>query len=396
MRSVIYEIVFPDGTSYIGSTAHFSQRRRQHLRASRKDKYKTSQALQDKLREFPVCSIYQVASVIREDDRHLAEADVIASRAPTLNCTHTPTRIHRHKPGESANSRAFGPYPSISAAAKALGTNRTRLREFGSYDAFVAHKEAVRNRETKASALQGPPDPRNNCSLAYVNGGWHSRDALQEQYGLSRKELNRRLLKNRRLDAPVSLKLPITRVCERYGVNRYRYNAARAAGATVRQALGLDPFQPNRKAVKVKKRVITVNGQSATVNVWAKRAGVTPNVVHSRLHLGWTEAQAVGAEPSPKQAKMAEAAAREGSKVRRKPTFTVRGVTGTLEELARAFDVPTSTVFSRRRNGWKLEECLVIRELPPGWSIKYARTTPHYQRLMGPAPPSCPANVLDT
>lgn len=60
----------------------------------------------------------------------------------------------------------------------------------------------------------------------------------------------------------------------------------------------------------MKQRIIVAGGKRGTIKAWAKLLGVTTNVIHARLHAGWTEAQAVGVDPSPAKIKSAVTAAR--------------------------------------------------------------------------------------
>ena len=391
MRAVIYAITFPDGSCYVGSTVNFSARRRQHLGAIHKDKHTTNRLLTAKLRQFGICCIFQVAAALDADKVHLVEADVIAALRPDLNVVVEPTPVYRAPAGASTNSRPFGPYPSINAAAKALGTNRTRLRKAGSYEAFVQPKP-YRPREK-----YGPPDPRKNGNHAFVDGGWYRREDLRAQHGMGRKALNRRIREGAPLSARPERAAPLTRVCRRYGVSKHYYRAARTRGATIRQALGLDPTPPGRRP-KVKKRMLTAAGTTMPLDAWAKKIGVRPGVIHSRLGLGWTVEQAVGVEPSPAKLKVAARAAAKAARPprgRQAKQHTVRGVTGTVEDLCKVFDAPVARVGSRVDRGWTLEEALIIGKLPPNWNIDFARAQPYYQRLMAPSPTSCTSNALD-
>lgn len=379
MPGTIYTIEFPDGSAYVGATFNFSKRRRVHLRAAHRDKYKTSNALTAKLREFPCCAIYALASSLRDDELHLVEADVIASRNPSLNTVRVPSPIHRHSGLPIHNGRPFGPYPSIAAAAKALQTNRTRLREFGSYEAFLAHRKRPQP-PRRTDARVGPPDPRKQTTLVFINGGWHRRREVRETLGLGVKAFRTYLRTGKGYEPPTPG--AFARLCHKHNITKPTYKARRASGATVRQALGLDPLPP-RKPSKVKQRILTCHGRSATLNVWAKRMGIPPNRIHARLNMGWTEAQAVGLDPSPSQAKAAQRPPVEPK--RKRQVYTVLGITGTLHDLAKVFPVSAPGMRSRLEKGWTIEEAALIPRLPLGWKIEYARQEGFAARLLAAA-----------
>jgi hypothetical protein len=41
-------------------------------------------------------------------------------------------------------------------------------------------------------------------------------------------------------------------------------------------------------------RTITVDGVTDTIAGWARRSGITVGTIHTRLHNGWSKADAVG------------------------------------------------------------------------------------------------------
>ena len=133
----------------------------------------------------------------------------------------------------------------------------------------------------------------------------------------------------------------------------------------------------------MKQRVLTCHGKSATVNVWAKRMDIPANRIHARLNLGWTDAQAVGLDPSPSQTKAAQRPPKKPK--RHRPVYTVLGVTGTLPELAKVFHVSATRMRSRLERGWTIEEAALIEHLPMNWTIEYARREGFAARLLAAA-----------
>lgn len=147
-----------------------------------------------------------------------------------------------------------------------------------------------------------------------------------------------------------------TRVCTKYKVQTATYYYRRTHGWTVYQALGLQP-RPNNRRTKVKQREITAGGQTLTLKAWAKKAGVSPGVIHSRLSNGWTNEQAVGLEKTPYMEKV-EANKKQRRPSREKQIFTIGDLTGTVAELSRASGIPGHVIYARKKLGWPTEDWL--------------------------------------
>lgn len=180
--------------------------------------------------------------------------------------------------------------------------------------------------------------------------------------------LNTWLTQCKRLDG----RLAIRRVLNRYGVSHSLYINRRKRGWTLHEALNLKPRTPQR-STKVKQRIIEVCGRALPVKAWANIAGVLPGIIHSRLSSGWTEAQAVGVEPPPSSEKRQRAASKRAEKAGRppKPTYTVRGFTGTLPEIARHFNLTHQLVYGRRKLGWP----------PDDWAAPPTECVPATERM---------------
>lgn len=253
MKPIIYKIEFPDGSSYIGATTRFSERRRQHLKSKSRGAINTRVAA--KFEQFPVCGIYEVACALSLDDLQELEAQLIAQEKPELNVNQRPTPIVLGVP--ASNGKPFGPYESISHAAKALGTNRTRLRAFPSYEAYLAHKQT---RMTKPCKKVGPPDPRRNPALVRLEPGWYERSVVRRVHPHTVRERVKR-------------------------------------GMTLEQAL-TTPYTPPAKKERSPKMShklhITVGDTSLTIKGWSKKNGVPESTIHARRRYGWTDAEAVG------------------------------------------------------------------------------------------------------
>ena len=133
-----------------------------------------------------------------------------------------------------------------------------------------------------------------------------------------------------------------------------------AAGWDENQAIGLTPPPPRPE---VKKRTITIDGTTLAINQWAERLQVPPGVIHSRLYQGWTERQAVGADPGPGAEKSARAAARREATAAKREALRVRykGFEGSRVEAAERFGIPYATLLYRLNSGWPVEEALTLK-----------------------------------
>lgn len=390
MQPVIYQITFRDGSAYVGSTTRFSERRRSHLRSPFNKKHVTNQRLTEKLRQDGICCYFAVASALRKEDMHLVERDVIATFNPNLNDVREPTPVHFHA-GPTKTSVAFGPYRSMSVAAKALGTNRTRLRRSGTYEKFLEDRARQARERARARGLaklrreskMGPPDPRKRPNLISNGEGWHFVSAVR-QVGEKTVERRRKNGWTRwdSLTKPPQEPVRIASVCTRYGVTYPTFWARRNQGWTVMQALGLKPPPPNEEK-KVKKRTLTVQGQTKTLDAWAKQLGVSTQVLHQRIHNKWTPEEIVGLALRP-QAQARQLREQTPKKPpRKRATYTYKGVTGGVSDLCRAFGVPDSVVRSRLASGYDIEYAIEM----PGPAERRAARKEALARIFQPQGP---------
>ena len=111
---------------------------------------------------------------------------------------------------------------------------------------------------------------------------------------------------------------------------------------------------------EVKKREITVDGVTMTLNQWAEHAGITPAAIHTRLGIGWTERQAVGVDPRPGADKSERAAARreKAEAERRNRRVRYGGFEGSRKEAAQRFGIAYATLSARLNKGWSVERAL--------------------------------------
>ena len=140
-------------------------------------------------------------------------------------------------------------------------------------------------------------------------------------------------------------------ICKRYYVPTHVYMYRRSKNWTVRQALNLAPPPQKKERHAVKKRYVTAGGRTLCMDEWSRLSGMPKPSITARLARGCTPEQAVGLEKTEREVRMDTNRAKAESKPKR-PTFTVAGITGTLSDLARHFNVPDTQLRSRQRMGW--------------------------------------------
>lgn len=356
MTPTIYRIEFPDGRFYIGATVNFAERRRTHLRHARKTK-SVNPTLQKAFDAHPICGIYQVASGLSRDTLHLLETEIIRQEKPPLNRNIAPTRL---PPKYSGASKPWGPYKCLRDAATALGVSYAAVKKVAYRYSHEAYVERLAT--PSKPKLQGPPDPRRRSDLIKLSTGWHRRaDVCKVSGDIARKRRSLGWEHDASYTTPAGCRNPdrvqvsAAKVVERYGVDPGLYYSRRFKGWTTYEALGLTP-RPEPRRAKVKKRMITAGGQRLPLDVWAKKLGVAPSVIHGRLHNGWSEAEAVGVEKRQLEVEReARKAAQAARKVTRE-TYTHKGFTGTLGQICREFGYNYPRASTRRNLGWVFED----------------------------------------
>jgi hypothetical protein len=244
-----------------------------------------------------------------------------------------------------------------------------------SFEQLLVHLEKHKRKQTNEKF--GPPDPRQDINLVYING-WHFKKAV--------RVVSAHTVKARR-KAGWSIERALTTPAQpqqtpgptitcplRYSVRPATFYMRRRAGWTTYQALGIHPRPNNRhQGEQVKKRFITAKGETLSLDAWAKRLGVSKTVISGRLHLGWTELQAVGAEPPPVRKN-----AKPPKPKRQKPVYEVHGLRGTIKELCEQLDLPYGRTYQRINAGHPLELCFSDNPTPGFWGknqIELAKRT---------------------
>lgn len=353
MTPTIYRIEFPDGRFYIGASVNFSARRRTHLHHARNAKSVNS-LLQEAFNTNHICGIYQVASGFSRETLHLLEAQIIEQEAPPLNVNTSPTPL---APKYSGANKNWGPHKCLRDAAEALGISYDSAKKAArrySYEVYV--DRLTTPKQTRADAKIGPPDPRKDPALTFLDGWMRKRDICVVPWSNYEGRRKKGWPEHKALLTPVYVP-PVSarKVAKRYGVDQNTYYQRRCRNWTVYEALGLAPRPEPRKA-KVKKRTIEAGGQTLPVTVWAKKLGISPGVIHGRLHLGWTEAEAVGVERRAVDVERDDKKAELSTRKRRStPIYTHRGFTGTISEICREFGYNDANARARRKAGKPFE-----------------------------------------
>lgn len=166
---------------------------------------------------------------------------------------------------------------------------------------------------------------------------------------------------------PHPSRVSVASVCTRYGVAPNTYYARRRIGWSMYEALGLQPRSNERKP-KMQPKLLTLDGKTRSLNDWARRLGISPNVLHSRLHAGWSVERAL-TTPHKKELHPPKPAKPTPTP---RPTYELNGITGSVRDLADHFRVSYSTLYGRIRAGWPKEFWLAA----PGFPLASQPRTP--------------------
>jgi len=344
MIPTVYKIEFPDGSCYIGSTVNFQERRRTHLRHGARGEA-VNKKLAEKFKKYPVCGIYQVATATSREKLHLVEQQVMFDVQPDLNVHISPDPLPAYYDGAA---KPLGPHPSVRVAAHVLGVTYHDMKRWArrcNYDyPKILESLAKITTPTKPQGTH-PLDPRKQSALVNLGSGWERRSDI-----LAAHSVTPSMYEDRR-ESGWSVEAAMTtppkgafvgphkpRMYSEYrevaaGVPAYLYKSRIKAGWTEAQALGLEirKVQPN-----VKKRHITIDAITKTLDQWCAGMGLTKSQVYGRLSLGWTEREALGFDTPKHIAKRADAKALEKSK-RDAKLLTIGRYTGRPAALAREF-----------------------------------------------------------
>jgi len=236
MNPTIYKIEFPDGQRYIGGTVNFTRRCEQHRRAARKGtsvNHRLALAFLNHGVENAVFS--KVREVASRSELPEAERLEIMALKPELNVC---LKTYAQTDGSSGKPISFGPFSSLSDAAKALGFSYKYMLNVYKRKSYQDIVELKRRKELLAAARR------------------------------------------------------------------------------------------NRKP----KLTLTYNGVTKTHTQWSKELGIRDGVLYGRLKLGWSIAQALGVEPTPRQV-VAKPAAKP------KSWMSVGGYEGRPCDLMRGFGI---------------------------------------------------------
>lgn len=96
------------------------------------------------------------------------------------------------------------------------------------------------------------------------------------------------------------------------------------------------------RAPRKNRVILTHNGETHPIEVWAARCGLTPDALRLRLHKGWTVADVLTTPPSDNKPKC----------------LTFRGQTLSVTEWASAVSLKRTTIKGRLARGWSVEEAL--------------------------------------
>lgn len=119
-------------------------------------------------------------------------------------------------------------------------------------------------------------------------------------------------------------------------------------GWTPERALSTPHRAPRKNRV-----ILTHGGETHPVEVWAARAGLTPDALRARLNKGWSVSDVLMTPPADNKAAV----------------LTFGGETKTLSDWASAVKLTRTTIKARIRSGWSVEEALTT---PTGPQAKKA------------------------
>lgn len=346
MKYSVYTLTFTNGATYVGSTRDLARRLENHLNRLRSNKHAAN--LQSLFAVHGEPALKEVANAFNLTDLHILETQVMDNTTSCIN-------VCQPEPHEPSCGDSYGPYTSKAEAARELGcayrTIKRKSKEL-TYPEFVNWLDSTKAKQPQCLY---PPDPRTNNSLIFNKGwfrrqdvsvvplktakkrrenGWSDWDSLVTPYGQPNPQLIKRV--------------SASSVCRRYGVNPAAYYVRRQYGWTVLEALELRQRTCEQRKPKVKQRMITADGKTMPLNVWAKKLGVTPGVIHGRIHSGWSDEAAV---TTPKRVQT-ERADKQPRKPREIRLITVQGFTGTIREVAEHFGMPEARLRSRLSAGW--------------------------------------------
>lgn len=345
MIPTVYKIVFPDGQFYVGATVNLAERKRTHTRHLRSGRGVNSK-LQNAFDTHRTFTFTPVASGLTRAELHFLERQVIEQDGPQLNVNKTPTPLPE---AYSGSAKQWGPHRCLRDAAEALGVSYLAVKRASrrmSYEDYTNCIVAVRAKPIK----HGPPDPRKNSNLVFLQGWVRRSEVRQVPPKTYRSRVERGWTESDALVTPLGLANPqrkqalVPSLCARYGVSKNTYYARRHIGWTALEALNIKPR--NKQTKMTQPRRLTHAGSTMSIDEWAEKLGVRSNTIHKRLHDGWSVEKTLTTPVRSASAK------KQKPEPKRPETHELRGVTGTIPELAKHLNIKYATLYGRIKSGW--------------------------------------------
>lgn len=257
MKYVVYGMRFANGSLYVGGTSSFKRRRKHHRKTLHQGEHDNA-AVQVAFNAAGEPEFVELAHAFDLAVLHEVEAAVIEALKPDLN-RRTPERFQ--PPVKTQGQRAWGPYPTLRAAAAGEGVSYTQIKRISrvSYEDYLYAKFRVSISEmVKADEKAERKAANADAQKVLVDGV---------------------------LDFPAAHRA-------RIGMSRPRYRLLRSRG--------LDPFAPENRTpgMPTPPRLVTAHGRTQSVTEWALETGLSKQTITQRMdRLGWPPEHAVSATP---------------------------------------------------------------------------------------------------
>lgn len=198
-------------------------------------------------------------------------------------------------------------------------------------------------------------------------------------YGVAKSTYENRIEKGWNVDDALTLPSDylhndkIERLAKR-GIPMHVYYRRKRVGWNELEATGQIPRI--KKETNVKRRMITANGKTQSLDAWSTELGVSKGVISTRLSIGWSELEALGIVRRERDIRL-EQQRIEKTAHKNRNKHTHNGVTGSLRALAKQFDIPYHRLVSRVRGGWHKDRWFEPgREIPRQPKVKAITPSP--------------------